>query len=98
MFLTAVYPYGRPATTGRLKSYAEDFRVDEELGFEPSGEGEHLFIQVEKKGLTTSELIDQIADDAGIKARDIGYSGMKDKMAVTRQWLSLRLPAGDRFC
>ncbi len=92
--MTAVlcYPYGKPAINGRLKTVAEDFFVDEELGFEPAGEGEHLFLKIEKSGLTTQELIDRVARDFGIKARDIGYSGLKDKMAVTRQWLSLHLP------
>ncbi|MCP4431904.1 MAG: tRNA pseudouridine(13) synthase TruD [Gammaproteobacteria bacterium] len=92
MKTSLVYPYGKPAIKGRLKTTAEDFLVDEELGFEPTGEGEHLFILVEKNGLTTPELIEKVARDAGIKPRDIGYSGLKDKVAVTRQWLSLYLP------
>ena len=87
-----IYPYGRPLLKGRLKLTAEDFLVDEVLGFEPAGEGEHLFIQVEKSNLTTHELIEWVAKDAGIKPRDVGYSGLKDKIAVTRQWLSLHLP------
>lgn len=86
------YPYARPSVRGRLKTVAEDFFVDEELGFEPSGEGEHLFLQIEKSDLTTQDLINRVARDFGIKPRDIGYSGLKDKMAVTRQWLSLHLP------
>ena len=86
-----VYPYRRPLLNGRLKVAAEDFFVDEELGFEPTGEGEHLFIQVEKNGLTTHELIERVARDAGIRPRDVGYSGLKDKIAITRQWLSLHL-------
>lgn len=86
------YPYGTPVISGRLKAFAEDFIVDEVLGFEPVGEGEHLFLQVEKSGLTTQDLINRVAGDFGIKPRDIGYSGLKDKMAITRQWLSLYLP------
>ncbi len=86
------YPYGEPVASGRLKTNPEDFLVDEELGFEPAGEGEHLLLQIEKKRLTTHELIDRVARDFGIKTRDIGYNGLKDKMAVTRQWLSLHMP------
>ncbi len=86
------YPYGKAEVTGRLKTFAADFTVDEELGFEPTGEGEHLFLQIEKVGLTTRELIERVATDFSINARDIGYSGLKDKIAVSRQWLSLHLP------
>ena len=86
------YPYGGPAVSGLLKSTAEDFIVTENLGFEPGGEGEHLFLWIEKSMLTTHELVDHVASDFSIKARDIGHSGLKDKVAVTRQWLSLYLP------
>ena len=86
-----LYPYGAPEISGVIKSEVADFKVDETLGFEPSGEGEHLFLQIEKTGLSTHELIDQVAIDFNIKPRDVGYSGLKDKHAVTRQWLSLHL-------
>ncbi len=87
-----VYPYGPPATAGVLKSKPNDFRVCEELGFEPSGEGEHLFLLVEKEGLSTHELISRVARDYSLDSRLIGYSGLKDKHALTRQWLSLHMP------
>jgi tRNA pseudouridine13 synthase len=86
------YPYGSPAIGGRIKSRAEDFRVDEELGFEPSGEGEHLLLQVEKRGLSTPELVSRLSSDYGLHPRLIGFSGLKDKNALTTQWLSLHLP------
>jgi tRNA pseudouridine13 synthase len=87
-----VYPYGAPIVTGVLKSRLADFQVTEELGFEPEGEGEHLFLWVEKSGLSTPELIARIARDYSLKPQLIGYSGLKDKHALTRQWLSLHLP------
>ena len=87
-----VYPYGLPVVTGILKSRPLDFQVTEELGFEPGGEGEHLFLWVEKTGLSTTELISRIARDYSLKPHQIGYSGLKDKHALTRQWLSLHLP------
>ncbi len=83
------FPFGEPTLDGVLKSCPEDFVVVEELGFEPGGQGEHLFLLVEKRGLSTPELVDRLADHYKIRARDIGYSGMKDKQALTRQWLSL---------
>jgi len=87
-----VYPYGPASVSGVIKASPVDFVVTEELGFEPSGEGEHLLLQVEKTGLTTADLIRRIAADYSIQPRNIGYSGLKDRNAVTTQWLSLHLP------
>jgi len=92
MSVKLLYPYGKPTISGLVKSQAEDFKVSEILGFEPHGEGEHLFLWIEKSMMTTHDLIEQVARDFGVKARDIGHSGLKDKIAVTRQWLSLYLP------
>ena len=85
-------PYGKPTCSGLLKSAAEDFEVTEELGFTPDGNGEHLYLFVEKTGLGTHELIDSLSRLTGLPTRQIGYSGLKDKHALTRQWLSLHLP------
>ncbi len=66
--------------------------VDEELGFAPEGEGEHLWVWVEKRGVTTPDLARLLAKRAEIAVRDVGFSGLKDRDGVTRQWLSLALP------
>ena len=87
-----VYPYGPPVAGAVLKSRPSDFRVIEELGFEPTGEGEHLFLLVEKSGISTHELIARVGRDYSLDPRHIGYSGLKDKHALTRQWLSLHMP------
>jgi tRNA pseudouridine13 synthase len=89
---TLIYPYGAPQISAVLKSTAADFEVDEILGFEPGGEGEHLFLWVEKCGLGTHELITRMAKDHDLPPNTFGYSGLKDKHALTRQWLSLHLP------
>ena len=86
------YPYGVASIKGQVKRQATDFKVSEELGFQAAGEGEHLLLLIEKSMMTTHELIDRVANDFSIKPRDVGYCGLKDKMAVTRQWLSLYLP------
>ncbi|MFT5657269.1 MAG: tRNA pseudouridine13 synthase [Gammaproteobacteria bacterium] len=86
------YPYGDPDITGVIKTQPEDFRVTENLGFEPCGEGEHLFLHIEKNNLTTQDLVEQVAQEFSVKQRDVGYSGLKDKLAITRQWLSVHLP------
>jgi tRNA pseudouridine13 synthase len=87
-----LYPYGIALSSAVLKSTPGDFEVEEVLGFEPGGEGEHLFLWIEKEGLTTLELITCIARDYGIKPALVSHSGLKDKHALTRQWLSLHLP------
>ena len=86
------YAYAGPALNAVIKQQAEDFYVDEILGFEPSGTGEHVFLHIEKRCLTTLAVRDAIAKLAGCKLMDVGYSGLKDKWAVTRQWFSVYLP------
>lgn len=83
--------WGGPAGTGVLKASAEDFVVEEELGFEPDGAGEHLFVEVEKRGLSTLEAQRWLARRFRLPLRAVAYSGMKDSRALTRQWFSLHL-------
>ncbi len=73
-----------------MKVTPEDFEVRERLGIRPSGDGEHLLLEVEKTGIGTPELARMLADAHGIDPVDVGYAGMKDKRAVTSQWFSLR--------
>ena len=81
-----------PLCSGRIKQQPQDFKVVEQLGFDLSGSGEHLFLSVQKTGLTTHQLIDRLADQLDVSPRQIGYSGLKDKQAVTQQWISVQLP------
>lgn len=81
-----------PGVGGVLRHTEDDFRVDEALPYEPSGDGDHLFVRIEKRGLTTPQAAQAIARALDINARDIGWAGMKDKRAVTRQTLSLPPP------
>lgn len=80
---------GLPAAGGRLGPEPEHFVVDEIPLYEPSGSGEHWYVRLRKRRLTTPELVRRVARLAGIRERDIGYAGLKDKHAVTSQWLSL---------
>lgn len=79
-----------PAT---LREQPEDFRVDELPAYEPSGEGEHLYLRVEKRGLNTRNAIDQIAHKLGLDPRNAGWAGLKDRHATTSQWVSLHAPS-----
>lgn len=84
--------WGAPLACGRLKSQPADFQVEEMLAFSLSGEGEHVWIWVEKEGENTDWVAQRLAKWAGIRVRDVGYAGLKDRHAVTRQWFSLYLP------
>jgi tRNA pseudouridine13 synthase len=88
---TLSYVYGVPPVSGVLRTQPEDFFVDEVLGFEPEGEGEHVLLQIEKRNTNTQWLAGQLSRFAGIPKRDVSYAGMKDRHAVTRQWFSLGL-------
>ncbi|MFP6816014.1 MAG: tRNA pseudouridine(13) synthase TruD [Pseudomonadales bacterium] len=75
-----------------FKAWPEDFEVDESLGFEPAGTGEHLFLRLEKRCTETRLLAQEVAQAYGVASIDVGYAGMKDKHAVTRQWFSVCTP------
>lgn len=81
-----------PCCTGVIRATAEDFQVDENLGIDFAGQGEHLFIQVRKRHQNTQWLAKQIAQVAGVKPQDVAYAGLKDRHAVTTQWFSVWLP------
>lgn len=84
-------PRAWPATgaTAVLRAEPGDFRVDEELGFAPDGEGEHLLVHVEKRGLNTAEVAGLIARHLGLPRRAVSWAGRKDRHAVTRQWFGV---------
>jgi tRNA pseudouridine13 synthase len=67
----------------------ETFVVEEIPAYRPSGEGEHTYLWIEKRGLTTVEAERRLGQALGVNPRDIGHAGMKDRHATTRQFLSL---------
>lgn len=86
------YLYGKPTCTARFKQHCEDFRVEEHLDFELTGEGEHVCLWVKKVGENTDYLARQLAKFAGIAAKNVSYAGLKDRQAETYQWFSLYIP------
>jgi tRNA pseudouridine13 synthase len=84
--------HGSPPTGGRIRVAAEDFVVEELLGFDPDGAGAHVLLSVEKRGANTGWVAAQLARAAGVQARDVGYSGQKDRHALARQSYSLPWP------
>lgn len=90
-FLTA----DQPGIGGSLRARpqdCEDFAVEELPAYPPSGSGDHVFALVEKRDLTTPFAAAQLARALGVAPRDVGHAGMKDRRAVTRQWLSFPPP------
>lgn len=85
------FPRAFPELTASadFRTQPEDFFVDEQLGFELSGNGEHLCLHIEKRNQNTVWVAKGLAELAGIKLMDVGYCGLKDRHAVTRQWFSL---------
>ncbi len=86
-FLTAQLP----GIKGTIREKPDDFRVDEIPLYEPCGEGDHLYLTVEKCGLTTYDLLRELAKALNCKERDLGYAGLKDAVAITRQTVSVPL-------
>ncbi|MEI6896996.1 MAG: tRNA pseudouridine(13) synthase TruD [Psychromonas sp.] len=84
--------YGKPKSTGRYKQHCEDFIVTEDLGFELTGEGEHVCLWIQKIGENTQYLARQLAKFAQIPARNVSYAGLKDRQGDTWQWFSLHIP------
>jgi len=84
--------WGGPPLRGVMRATPEDFFVDEDLGFEPDGSGEHAFVRIEKRGANTEWVARQLARLAGVGPNAVSYAGMKDRHAVTRQTFSIHLP------
>ena len=78
-----------PGTGGRLRVSPEDFEVEEIPAYLPSGKGEHLYLWVEKVGLDTPEAAVRVASALGLGLGEVSWAGLKDRVAVTRQWLSV---------
>lgn len=81
---------------GEIKRYDEDFIVEETPLYPACGEGTHTYFTIEKRGLTTLAAIRLIARALGRKSREIGYAGLKDAHAITRQRLSIEHVEPDR--
>lgn len=92
IFSALPYAFGQPVAQAQLKNQPADFQVEEQIAYSLSGEGEHLWLWLEKEGENTDWVAQQLAKWAGIKLRDVGYAGLKDRQAITRQWFSLYLP------
>ena len=84
--------HGAPVLDARMRVAPEDFLVEELPAFGASGAGEHLLLTIEKRGMTTASAARRIAQWAGVDESAIGYAGLKDRHAVTRQRFTAWLP------
>lgn len=86
------YAWGGPVGECRFKQQTTDFIVEELLPFEPEGEGEHVFLFVEKEGENTDWVAGLIGKFARVKRSAVSYAGRKDRHGITRQWFSVWMP------
>lgn len=86
-----------PGIGGIIKESPEDFLVTEIPLYQPCGEGEHTYAEIEKRGVTTLDAVRRLSRSLGIQERDIGYAGMKDARGITRQFLSFPRIEPDRL-
>jgi len=84
-----------PRLQGDAKARPEDFLVEELPAYLPAGEGEHLFLWIEKRDVAAEQLLKHVARCLNLSTGDIGCAGLKDKRAVTRQWLSVPAKAAE---
>ena len=78
--------------TAKLKSHADDFVVEENIPVEFSGDGEHCWLYIKKRGCNTDWIAQQLAQYCNVKKMAVAYAGLKDRHAVTSQWFSVQLP------
>ncbi len=81
-----------PGIAGVIKQRPEDFLVEEQPLYQTCGEGEHVFLLIEKTSLTTTDIVINLARAFRVGRNDIGYAGLKDKHAIARQHFSVWLP------
>lgn len=86
------YAHGKPSVSGIIKSRPEDFIVDEIHAEQFAGDGEHYYLFIEKQQENTQWIAKQLARYCHVEEKSIGYAGLKDRNAVTRQWFSVQMP------
>lgn len=86
------HAYLTPMARATIRQKHTDFEVEETLSFEPSGEGEHLFLYIEKNNCNTDWVAKFLQQHFQLRSQDVGYAGKKDRYSLSRQWFSLHIP------
>ncbi|MGH8200764.1 MAG: tRNA pseudouridine(13) synthase TruD [Steroidobacteraceae bacterium] len=81
--------HGEPLCAGQLRTAPEDFLVEEQLGFEAAGAGQHVLLKVRKRDANTQWIARELARACGCRPADVGYAGLKDRHAVATQWFTV---------
>jgi len=89
MKLDRLYPLSHAPIYFHFKQTPADFVVTEIPLYNFTGSGEHLILKIRKKALTTWQMLEILSNHLGIRVRDIGYAGLKDKDAMTIQYISI---------
>lgn len=84
--------HGSPPAAAQLRALAEDFVVEEDLGFAPAGTGAHVLVRVRKVNANTQWVARELAARAGCRPDEVGFAGLKDRRAVAVQWFSVPQP------
>ena len=85
------YAFGCPSTSAVIRSFPQDFKVIEQLSFSLDGNGQHVYLLLQKRNLNTEQVATSLAKFSGVKPVAVGYAGLKDKNAITVQWFSVDL-------
>lgn len=97
MLPALTYLYGKPKSTGLLRSTMSDFKVFEQLPFEPCSGGEHLLIHIRKTGRNTVDVARELSKYFKVQDKLVSYAGLKDRFAITEQWFGVHLPGLDKY-
>src|SRR5207249_542573 len=73
----------------KLKSSPDDFVVEELLDWPLARRGTWSVYRIEKSGVATQEILDQLAAQTGGDRRKIAHAGLKDKYARAVQHVAL---------
>ncbi len=87
----------KPLFAAQIRTRPEDFCVEEVPAYLPCGSGEHLFVKLEKRSLATDSVVRELARQVGVSTFDVGTAGLKDRYALTCQWVSLPVRAEQRL-
>lgn len=86
-----------PGCGGQLRVEVADFQVEELPLYEPCGQGDHLYLWLEKIDTPAESLRRHVARSLGVATMDVGMAGLKDRRAITRQWVSVPRSAEARL-
>ncbi len=86
---TPPFAFGGPVCEAKFKQFPHDFVVIERLPFAADGEGPHWLVEIEKTDMNTLDLLDALSRHLKIPRRSVGYSGLKDRFAMTRQFVTV---------